>query len=68
MSFPATILLLAGLVSAVLVPMFIGHGLAERDGGAILAGLGMGVIAAVLIFLFSRFVRGGGEERMPRAG
>ncbi|HEX7088808.1 MAG TPA: hypothetical protein VF192_01660 [Longimicrobiales bacterium] len=51
------VLLLAGAIAAVSVPLFVGHGLAVHSSRVILLGVGMGVLAAVLVGLHMRTAR-----------
>jgi hypothetical protein len=58
----ALLVLLAGLTSAVAVPVFIGHGLSVGNPFAMLVGVGFGVLAAALLFAHIRWadrVQGG---------
>lgn len=63
MSFFGSILLLAGLVSAVMSPLYFGRGLSESDPARMLTALGFAVAAAILFFLFTRSQRGRVEEQ-----
>ncbi len=54
MSFLSTVFLLAALVCGILIPIFVGHGLAAHDAGYIVGGLGAGVASAIFVFLYSR--------------
>lgn len=51
------ILLLAGAISAVSVPLFFGHWLATRGSGAIMLTGIMAVVAATLVGLHVRLAR-----------
>ncbi|HEX6941044.1 MAG TPA: hypothetical protein VF158_16625 [Longimicrobiales bacterium] len=62
MSFLGTIFLLAAVVSGILIPILVGHGLAVQDYGYIGVGVGAGVVSAIFVFLYSRVAaRSGGE-------
>ncbi len=54
MRFVWSIGLLAAVVLVICVPYFVGHGLAVRSSGWILAGVICGVVAAGLIFALAR--------------
>ena len=59
MSLIRSILVLGTVVSAVLVPLFIGHALASHENVWIVYGLIMLVVAAVLGFVVTRGAEGG---------
>ncbi|HEX7117414.1 MAG TPA: hypothetical protein VF212_01415 [Longimicrobiales bacterium] len=62
MSFLSTVFLLAAVVSGILIPIFVGHGLAVHDFGYVGVGAGAGLVSAVFVFLYSRVAaRSGGE-------
>lgn len=65
MPFVNSLLLFAGLASAVCLPLFVGHGLSSHGTGWVLAGLGMGLLAAALLAVHVRLLRprGGGSQR-----
>lgn len=54
MAFLSTILLLAGIVSGILISIFVGRGLASGDTTFYMYAVGAGVIAAALIFLYTK--------------
>lgn len=53
MSFLGSIFLLAAVISGVLIPIFVGHGLASHDATVILLALGAGLASAIFVFLYS---------------
>lgn len=67
MPFIGTILLLAAVVSAILIPLFVGHGLASHNNQFILYGLGAGLASAVFVALFSLVMRRTAEEHTEHA-
>jgi hypothetical protein len=54
MSFVGSLLLLAGIISAVYVPVYFGRGLSEGSGTRLLMSLGFAVLTAVLFFILRR--------------
>lgn len=67
MSFGRSVLLLVTVVSAVLVPIFVGHGLASASGTPFVVGAGLFVFAAAVAVVLRRtggFVR----DRAGEAG
>lgn len=51
MRFLHTVVLLAALICAILLPYFVGHGLSAHSTGWILAGIGAGALSAGLIYV-----------------
>lgn len=54
MSFLMSILTLVSVVFVIGFPYFVGHGLALHQTNWIFAGIGCGIVAAILIFTVSR--------------
>jgi hypothetical protein len=57
MPFFGTVLLLASLVSFIMIPLSVGHGLAVGNMSYVFMGLGYGVLGAALVFVLSKVVR-----------
>lgn len=66
MSFIGSIFFLASLISGVLIPIYLGRGLAEGDTTRMLMALGFLVLAAIFVALFSVTQRGRKLERAER--
>ncbi|MGH7483540.1 MAG: hypothetical protein ACRELV_15430 [Longimicrobiales bacterium] len=58
MSFIASIIMLAALIAAIIVPLFVGHALSAHTNIYFLLAAVAGVVSAVLLFIASRFDRG----------
>lgn len=61
MSFIGSILLLATLVSGVLFPIFVGHGLSSGNPTKMLVGVGCLALAAILGTAFAKVTRGASQ-------
>lgn len=59
------LVLVLGVATAVLVPLFVGHGLAVADARFLAAGIGCLPAAALLFYLHVRLGRAHGERGRP---
>jgi len=62
MPFVSTVFLLIAVVSAVLIPLWVGHALSVHSLTYGLYAVGAAVVSAVAVFIHSRLAKGGEGE------